>query len=70
MARLLLKEVLVKKKLSKRRFAKLLDVEYSNIFRYFRDDYDPKLSMIERWAKVLGVRIRDLYQENQKDDTF
>lgn len=63
MAKLLLAEVLKKKGLSKRQFAKKLGKEYPAVFRYFRPDYDPKLSSLESWAKVLGCRTRDLYEE-------
>lgn len=63
MAQLLLAETLRKKKLSKRQFAKLLGVRYENAFRWFRDGYDPKLSMLERWAKALRCKIRDLYRD-------
>lgn len=63
MAKLLLSSILKKKGLSKRQFAKLLNMEYDNVFRFFRAGYDPKLSVLEKWAKVLGVRIRDLFKE-------
>ncbi len=63
MAKLLLAEVLMKKGLSKRQFAKKLGKEYPTVFRYFREGYDPKLSSLEAWAKVLGCRIRDLVEE-------
>ena len=60
MAKLLLDEILKKKKISKRQFAKALKIEYSAVFRYFRPGYDPKLSTLEKWANALGVEIRDL----------
>lgn len=63
MAKLLLAEVLKKKGLSKRQFAKRLGKEYPTVFRYFREGYDPKLSSLEAWAKVLNCRIRDLIEE-------
>jgi transcriptional regulator with XRE-family HTH domain len=63
MAKLLLAEVLKKKAMSKRQFAKKLGKEYPTVFRYFREGYDPKLSSLEDWAKVLGCRIRDLVEE-------
>ena len=55
--------MLEKKGLSKRQFAKLLGVSYPAVFRYFRDGYDPKLSTLRRWAKVIECKIRDLYEE-------
>ena len=58
-----LAEVLEKKKLSKRQFAKLLKVEYANVFRFFRAGYDPKLSTLLKWAKALGVKAKDLISD-------
>lgn len=63
MVKLKLAEVLKKKRLSKRQFAKRLKVAYSSVFRYFRKGYDPKLSTLHKWAKVLNCRISDLYSE-------
>jgi transcriptional regulator with XRE-family HTH domain len=63
MAKLILAPLLKKKGLSKRKFAKLLNIDYPSVFRYFRDGYDPKLSTLELWAKALGVRVRDLIVE-------
>jgi transcriptional regulator with XRE-family HTH domain len=63
MPKLLLASILKNKKLSKRKFAKLLKMDYPTVFRYFRPGYDPKLSTLEKWAKVLNVRIRDLFKE-------
>lgn len=64
MAKLLVDEVLKRKKMSKRQFAKRLGVEYPTVFRYFRPGYDPKLSTLDKWSKALGCRIRDLYEES------
>lgn len=58
-----LAEVLKKKGISKRRFAKMLGVQYAGVFRYFRPGYDPKLSTLTRWAKALKVKVRDLIKE-------
>lgn len=63
MAKLILADVLKKKKLSKRQFALRLGEAYNNVFRYFRTGYDPRWSTMEKWAKALGVRIRDLFKE-------
>jgi transcriptional regulator with XRE-family HTH domain len=63
MPKLLLASVLKKKKLSKREFAKRLEIHYRMVFRYCRPGYDPKLSTLEKWAKVLKVPIRHLYKE-------
>lgn len=58
-----LDEVLKRKGISKYRLAKELGIKYGNVFRFFQDDYDPKLSMLRQWAKALRCRIRDLYRE-------
>ena len=63
MARLLLKEMLKKRKMTRYRFAKLLDMEYQNARRYLKPGYDPKLSVLTAWAKVLKCRVRDLIKE-------
>jgi transcriptional regulator with XRE-family HTH domain len=63
MAKLALEKLLEKKSLSKRQFAKLLQMDYPSVFRFFRPGYDPKLSTLEKWAKVLGVKIKELYEE-------
>lgn len=63
MPRLKLQTMLEKKGLSKRQFAKLLGVSYPAVFRYFREGYDPKLSTLKRWARVIECKIRDLYEE-------
>lgn len=63
MATLTLARYLKKKGISKRQFAKKLKVEYYSVFRYFREGYDPKLSVLTRWAKALSCRVRDLIEE-------
>ena len=63
MAKLVLDKILERKKLSKRQFAKLLKMDYPSVFRFFRPGYDPKFSTMERWAKILNVKIRDLVDE-------
>lgn len=63
MPQLLLAAVLKKKKISKRKFAKLIKKDYAGVFRYFRSGYDPKLSTLGIWAKALKVKIKDLYIE-------
>lgn len=63
MVKLLLGSVLKKKGISKRQFAKRLGMHYHGVFRYFKDGYDPKLSTLAKWAKVIPCRVRDLYVE-------
>lgn len=64
MAKLVLDRILKKRKITKYRFAKLLGVPTPSVFRFFRPNYDPKLSTLERWAGVLEVKIKDLYEES------
>ena len=61
--KLKLETILQKKKISKYRFAQMLGLPTSSIFRYFKPDYDPKLSTLEKWAKVLELKVRDLLEE-------
>jgi transcriptional regulator with XRE-family HTH domain len=63
MPRLILAKALKKRKLSKRQFAKQLDMEYRFVFRYFRVDYNPTFRMLCRWAKAIPCRVRDLIEE-------
>jgi transcriptional regulator with XRE-family HTH domain len=63
MPKIILASVLKQKKITKYQFAKLLKQEYYSVFRYFRPGYDPKFSTLQKWAKVLKVRVRDLIKE-------
>jgi transcriptional regulator with XRE-family HTH domain len=63
MASIRLEEVLAKKKLSKRKFAKQMGVSYHAVFHYFRKGYNPTFEMMAKWAKAAGCRIRDLIEE-------
>jgi len=63
MAKLILGDVLKKKKLSKRKFAQMLGMNYNNVFRLFRKGQNPTLSTLNKWAKLLGCRVRDLLKE-------
>jgi len=61
--KLRLEAILQKKKVSKYRLAQMLDVPTSNVFRYFKSGFDPKLSTLEKLAKVLEVKVKDLLDE-------
>ncbi|MEZ4749343.1 MAG: helix-turn-helix transcriptional regulator [Bdellovibrionota bacterium] len=63
MAKIVLEEVLKKKGISKYKFAQMLGVHQPTVFRYLKPDYDPKFSTLERWAKVLDCKIKDLFKE-------
>lgn len=63
MAKVLLGQVLKKKKITKYEFAKRLGMPYRHVFRLFGPKVDPKLSTLSKWSKALGVKIKDLYRE-------
>lgn len=63
MAKLVLKEVLDKKKISHRQFAKLLKSDSGSLGKYLRGEGNPTLETLEKWAKVLNIKVRDLLKE-------
>jgi transcriptional regulator with XRE-family HTH domain len=63
MVRHRLAEVLKRRRVSKRQFAKRIGKKYENVFRYFHPGYDPKLSALAAWAKALKVKVQDLISE-------
>ena len=62
-AKICLGKVLKEKKMTKYRFAKLIDTPYPNVTRFFKPNYDPRLSTIEKWAKALNVSVKDLIDD-------
>ena len=63
MAKVVLAKVLKEKKMTKYRFAKLIGSEYSNIVRYFKPDFNPRLSTLDKWAQALDVSVKDLIED-------
>ena len=63
MAELRLEKILAKKGVSKRQFSKMLEEDESNVYRYFRDGYDPKLSTLKKWASKLKMKVSELLRE-------
>lgn len=63
MPRVNLDRILKRKKLSRRKFARLIGIDYKNVSRMFRPTFDPRLSSLASYAKRLGVRVRDLIEE-------
>lgn len=63
MAKVVLNKVLKKKNMTRYRFAKLLGKEYSGIVRYFKPGYNPRLTTLEEWSKVLDVSVKDLIED-------
>jgi DNA-binding Xre family transcriptional regulator len=62
-ARVILAAVLKRKGISKRQFARLIGVDYHNVFRLFREGTDPRFSTLSKWAKALNCKVRDLIRE-------
>jgi DNA-binding Xre family transcriptional regulator len=60
MAQVLLAEMLKRKRVSKREFARRLGIDPKNVFRLFSPKADPRISALERYAKALGCKVRDL----------
>lgn len=58
--RVLLDKVLKKYKMSRYRFAKELGIDPKNSPRMFRDDFNPRVSDLETYAKAIGCKIREL----------
>lgn len=63
MAKVSLARVLKKKNMTKYAFAKALGTDNSNVAKYFKAGYDPRLSTIEKWAKALDVSVKDLIED-------
>lgn len=64
MPKLILAKVLKKKGLSKRQFAKRLEMDYRHVFRLFHADANPRFKTLCSWAKALGCKVRDLIEES------
>jgi transcriptional regulator with XRE-family HTH domain len=62
----MLEQVLKKKRVSKREFARKLGMDYRNTSRFYKPDANPRWSTLVEWARVLKVRVRDLIDESQK----
>jgi DNA-binding Xre family transcriptional regulator len=63
MAKLALDRALKRRKISKRRFAKMLEMDYHNVFKLFRAGTNPTLMTLNKWAALLKCRVRDLLDE-------
>lgn len=55
-----LAKVLMEYGISKRGFSKMLEEDTANVFRYFREGYNPKLSTIKKWADALEMPVGKL----------
>lgn len=64
MARLILDQVRRRKRVSKRQLAIRMGMRYENVFRIFRPGYDAKFSVLQKIAKALKCKVRDLIKEH------
>jgi transcriptional regulator with XRE-family HTH domain len=63
MAKLILARILKKKRLSKREFARRTGIRYDNVSKVFHKDHNPSLETLTRYAKAVGVKVRDILDE-------
>jgi transcriptional regulator with XRE-family HTH domain len=61
-----LDKILKRRGISKRQFARMLQQDESNVYRYFREGYDPRLSTLKKWSTALKMKLRDLVEELRK----
>jgi DNA-binding Xre family transcriptional regulator len=54
---------LKKRKISKRKFSKMLGIRYEHVFRLCKKDTNPRFKTLLKWAKLLRCRVRDLIRE-------
>jgi transcriptional regulator with XRE-family HTH domain len=63
------KQVLEERKISMGKLSRMSDVSFSTIRRICNDaDYSPSLETLEKLARSLGVRIADLYHEEETEE--
>jgi transcriptional regulator with XRE-family HTH domain len=62
-AKIILKEILKTKRLSKRQLSIRMGIPYQQVFRYFRKGWNPTLKTLERIAKALDLRVVDLIRD-------
>jgi hypothetical protein len=64
MPKLILEELLKKRKISKRKLARDCKMAYAGTFKWYRKGYNPTFKTMCMWAKHIPCRIRDLVQED------
>ena len=57
---LILASVLKKKRISKLEFGRRLGIDQRNLSKLFRKGYNPRVSTLYLYAKVIGCKARDL----------
>ena len=63
MSRIILADVLKKKRISKREFGRRLGIDPKNVFRLFKATADPRFSELRRYAKAIGCKVRELIKD-------
>ena len=61
-----LENVLKKRQLTKYRFAQLLKKDIPNVFRMFREDFNPRLDTLVDLARVLECGLDDIIVTKHK----
>ena len=49
--------------MSKTKFRTLLNVDAGSAGRFYRKGYNPTLETLDKFAKALGVKIKDLIED-------
>lgn len=65
MTKLDLETYLEKKGISKNEFARRLGMNSPAVRRFFRPDYDPKLSTLSKWADALNCNVSDFLKKKK-----
>jgi transcriptional regulator with XRE-family HTH domain len=66
MAKLRLKQILAERHTPMERFSRFADISSNTILQMCNNpDYDPKLSMLNKVAKALGVPVTDLLEPEE-----
>lgn len=65
MTKLDLETYLEKKGISKNEFARRLGLNSPAVRRFFKPDYDPKLSTLSKWADVLKCDVSDFLKKKK-----
>lgn len=67
MVKLRVKEVLEEREISMGKLSRMSDVSFSTVRRLCNDaQYSPSLETLEKIARSLGIKISDLYQEEEQ----
>jgi transcriptional regulator with XRE-family HTH domain len=65
MAKLALNRILKARGISRREFARRMEVDRGTAYKYFRADYNPTLSTLNKIARAIKCRVRDLLADDR-----